>query len=39
LHGNYFIEEGLMTTIHASTATQVVVDGHQKVGKIGKLDG
>ena len=33
LHKNYFIEEGLMTTIHASTATQVTVDGTSKSGK------
>merc|ERR1739838_1149148 len=29
----YGIAEGLMTTIHASTATQLVVDGPSKGGK------
>jgi len=33
LHENYKIIEGLMTTIHASTATQIVVDGPAKGGK------
>lgn len=33
LHENFGIEEGLMTTIHASTATQLVVDGPAKGGK------
>jgi glyceraldehyde 3-phosphate dehydrogenase len=30
LHETFGIEEGLMTTIHASTATQMVVDGPSK---------
>ena len=30
LHDNWSIEEGLMTTVHASTATQKVVDGPSK---------
>jgi len=30
LHEKFGIEEGLMTTIHASTATQMVVDGPSK---------
>jgi len=30
LHEKFGIEEGLMTTIHASTATQLVVDGPSK---------
>jgi glyceraldehyde 3-phosphate dehydrogenase len=30
LHDNFGIVEGLMTTIHASTATQMVVDGPSK---------
>ena len=33
LHENFGIEEGLMTTIHATTATQMVVDGAAKGGK------
>nr|AAF34327.1 glyceraldehyde-3-phosphate dehydrogenase [Trieres chinensis] len=33
LHENFGIEEGLMTTIHAATATQLVVDGPSKGGK------
>lgn len=33
LHENFGIEEGLMTTIHAATATQLVVDGPAKGGK------
>lgn len=33
LHDNFGIEEGLMTTIHAATATQLVVDGPAKGGK------
>jgi len=33
LHDTFGIEEGLMTTIHASTATQLVVDGPSKGGK------
>ncbi len=30
LYDNFGIEEGLMTTVHASTATQLVVDGPSK---------
>jgi len=33
LHENFGIEEGLMTTIHAATATQLIVDGAAKGGK------
>jgi len=33
IHDNYGIEEGLMTTVHATTATQLVVDGPSKGGK------
>jgi len=33
LHDNFKIIEGLMTTVHASTATQLVVDGPSKGGK------
>jgi len=33
LHENFGIVEGLMTTIHAATATQLVVDGPAKGGK------
>jgi len=33
LHDAYGIEEGLMTTVHAATATQLVVDGPSKGGK------
>lgn len=33
INDNFGIEEGLMTTIHASTATQHVVDGPAKGGK------
>jgi len=33
LHENFGIEEGLMTTIHAATANQLVVDGPAKGGK------
>lgn len=33
LNDNFGIVEGLMTTIHASTATQLVVDGPSKGGK------
>lgn len=33
LHEKFGIAEGLMTTVHASTATQLVVDGPSKGGK------
>jgi len=33
IHNNFGIQEGLMTTIHAATATQLVVDGPAKGGK------
>jgi len=33
IHDNYGIEEGLMTTVHAMTATQLTVDGPSKGGK------
>jgi len=33
IHENFGIIEGLMTTIHAGTATQLVVDGPSKGGK------
>jgi len=33
IHDKYGIAEGLMTTVHASTATQLVVDGPAKGGK------
>merc|ERR1739844_773108 len=33
IHEEFGIEEGLMTTIHAATATQLVVDGPSKGGK------
>ncbi len=33
LHDNFGILEGLMTTIHATTATQLTVDGPSKGGK------
>jgi len=33
IHEQFGIEEGLMTTIHAATATQLVVDGPCKGGK------
>ena len=33
IHEVYGIQEGLMTTIHASTATQLVVDGPARGGK------
>jgi glyceraldehyde 3-phosphate dehydrogenase len=33
IHEKYGIVEGLMTTVHASTATQLVVDGPSRGGK------
>jgi len=33
IHDNFVITEGLMTTVHAATATQLVVDGPSKGGK------
>ena len=33
IHDNWGIEEGLMNTIHAATATQLTVDGSSKGGK------
>lgn len=33
VNDNFGIVEGLMTTVHASTATQLVVDGPVKGGK------
>jgi len=33
IHDTYGIQEGLMTTVHASTSTQLVVDGPAKGGK------
>lgn len=33
IHEAYGIQEGLMTTVHASTATQLVVDGPSRGGK------
>lgn len=33
IHEKFGIEEGLMTTIHAATSTQMVVDGPAKGGK------
>ena len=33
IHDNFGITEGLMTTVHASTATQLVVDGPSRGGK------
>jgi glyceraldehyde 3-phosphate dehydrogenase len=33
LHNKYTITEGLMTTVHAATASQLVVDGPSKGGK------
>jgi glyceraldehyde 3-phosphate dehydrogenase len=33
LHDNFIITEGLMTTVHSATATQLVVDGPSKGGK------
>ena len=39
LHGNFIMEEELMTTIHADTATQLVVDSATKGENIGGEDG
>merc|ERR1712224_1155697 len=33
IHDNYGIKEGLMTTVHAMTATQLTVDGPSRGGK------
>merc|ERR1712100_303011 len=33
VHGKYTIVEGLMTTVHAMTATQLTVDGPSRGGK------
>merc|ERR1739844_660159 len=33
LHGSFGIAEGLMTTVHATTATQLTVDGPSRGGK------
>merc|ERR1712187_495678 len=33
VHDNWGIEEGLMTTVHAMTATQLTVDGPSRGGK------
>ena len=33
INDTYGIKEGLMTTVHASTATQLVVDGPSRGGK------
>ena len=33
LHDNFGIEEGLMTTVHSTTATQLTVDGPTRGGK------
>merc|ERR1711915_648954 len=33
IHEQFGIKEGLMTTVHAATATQLVVDGPAKGGK------
>jgi glyceraldehyde 3-phosphate dehydrogenase len=33
INDNFTLTEGLMTTVHASTATQLVVDGPSKGGK------
>jgi len=38
LNDNWGIEEGLMNTIHAVTATQLTVDGSSKVEKTGELE-
>ena len=36
LHDNFGIKEGLMTTVHAATATQMTVDGPAKNYRIGR---
>jgi len=36
LHQNFGLEEGLMTTVHASTSTQAVVDGPNKNRRRGR---
>ena len=36
LQDNFGIEEGLMTTIHSSTASQLVVDGSAKNWRVGR---
>merc|ERR1712127_589583 len=33
IHDNFGIDEGLMTTVHAMTATQLTVDGPSRGGK------
>ena len=36
LHDNFTIKEGLMTTVHAATATQMTVDGPSKNYRLGR---
>ena len=36
LHDNFSIKEGLMTTVHAATATQMTVDGPAKNYRLGR---
>ena len=36
LHDNFGIKEGLMTTVHAATATQMTVDGPAKNYRLGR---
>jgi len=36
LHDNFNIKEGLMTTVHAATATQMTVDGPAKNYRLGR---
>ena len=36
LHDNFIIKEGLMTTVHAATATQMTVDGPAKNYRLGR---
>tara|TARA_Y100000739_G_C20613492_1_gene470247 strand:- start:6056 stop:7057 length:1002 start_codon:yes stop_codon:yes gene_type:complete len=36
LHDNFGIKEGLMTTVHAATATQMIVDGPAKNYRLGR---